>query len=795
MVVLSADENGGAGVMNIPVIHGRADIGRLHGVLRLLPTIVLCMMSVQPVAAQPAPARNAWSKLPVRMRLEPLTIRGRSSSPLPVQIKLEYNRNQILEGDLLLEIYNSVYSPDDLMATIRYDGIALQGADFFFNTILPPIEHSYNKQYLVTGWFETKTERIPLTADPDLLDPPEPHELLTIGLFERATLTCSCSGDSDYLRPSRNRLFLNNVLSPDKYSPQVDLKIDNPQIRQTLLETQRIQNYSANWDALELREDPLYLCAFDMVLLADGSLGRLDKRQLDALQVWVEAGGSLCVLPDDKRLTKLHLQFLQSLFEPRHSDTDIHLSLTDEGQLLVISDESLPVVHRRCGLGRVTLLPAVESLETQLSLTDIGTAVAHLWKLHSDSPVRSGNQLVVPSIEETLAGRGQSLQKTDRGYVIAGEGISPHTQRSYPDRSTLEQTPELAFQLPPKPGALTSITSDALIPEGVTMVPTSVIVLLLLAYVTAIGPADYLVLGWFRARKYTWILFPATTAVFTAVTLWIAHRYMSSSETGQSLTIVDVLEDGRAARLNNLQMLFYSAQTTTRQTESAAFVVPAKTLSGTVNLYGGYAQTPQPQSVGGDAIRYAGRFPQSYETERHVRQWEPQIIRTMSLAPQDVDIPQLPWDDIQLVRSEDGRRKLATQIRSAFPESLSVDAVVLHRQQVFSLITEGQFFSPGARRDGRRWSSLQTWERRHSPLPRRALVGHGLEQSSVVTGTRDYFSFVSQVSPEGSACMEDLPLLDPTSDQEWLLIVLTENNDGYVVWRRLFVDAADRPQP
>ena len=87
----------------------------------------------------------AQEKLPVRMRLQPLSTRGRSGGAIPIRIKLEYNSPQIREGDLVLQVYNSVVAGEDLSAEIRYEGIVLQGSDYIFNTVLPPVEHSYNK--------------------------------------------------------------------------------------------------------------------------------------------------------------------------------------------------------------------------------------------------------------------------------------------------------------------------------------------------------------------------------------------------------------------------------------------------------------------------------------------------------------------------------------------------------------------------------------------------------------------------------------------------------------------------
>ncbi|MCA9084726.1 MAG: hypothetical protein KDA81_11750 [Planctomycetaceae bacterium] len=731
-------------------------------------------------------AQDVRQKLPVRMRLEPLSIRGRSGSPIPLQIKLEYNQSQILEGDLLLEIYNSVYSADDLMASIRYDGIVLQGTDFFFNTILPPLEHSYNQQYLIVAWFETAEKRIPLTADPDLLDPPEPHELLTIGLYERANLICSCSGDSDFLKPSANRLFLNNALSLDNYTPKVGETAQPASGQRQFMDSQRIQNYTVSWDALELPEDPLYLCAFDLVLLADRALGRLDDRQMKALTTWVQAGGSLCVVPHHDRLNGTHLQFLQTLFE-HEGDPNLHLSLTDEGELLVIGGQSVPWINRYAGLGRVTLLMPSESFQRDLSAADMGTVVAHLWKVHRDSPVWQGERLIVVSLDDALQQQGLSIVSDERGLYVQGQqGHNRYAYNRYNDREQLAQFVGLNPELQPQPNPFSTICETALMPRGVKMVPTSIIALLLIAYVVAIGPFDYLVLGYFRARKYTWILFPVTTAIFTGVTLWVAHRYMSSTDTGSSVTMIDVIGDGRAVRQTTLEMHFYSAQAVVKEQQQEAFTVPARTLLATQPMYGGNMGQQQPRSIG-SGIRYRGRFPQTYETDRQVRQWEPQMIRTMSLAPEDAVLPAVPWNDSTLVMTNAGREKLAQLLTKAVGQSVQeVDALVLHCGERISVFPQGAFFSQGALREGRGWTEMDQWQQRNVATPQDGLIGYGVVQASVVTGTRNYLSLVSQVSPQGSASMEDLPLLDPTDDSQWLLVVLTETDGHFQVYRKLY---------
>ena len=738
---------------------------------------LLLLSSLLAVFCMPATAQR---KYPVQMRLEPLSIRGRSGGPIPVRIKLEYNSNQMLEGDLLLEIYNSVNEANDLAATIRYEGIVLQGTDYIFEAILPPLEHSYNKQYQIISWFDTESGRIPLSLDPK--NPAEPRELLSIGPHQRATLICSCSGEIDYLKPSANRLYLNHMLSLENYNP-VAPQAEDDDVEKFVQESMRILNYTTSWDAYDLPEDPLRLCCFDIVLLADGALSRLDDAQLEALKIWSEAGGSICILPNDRNLKKTHLQFLQTLFE-RNTDPDLHLSLTDKGTLLVISSQNEPIVNRHFGLGRVTLLPGLQDITSRLKDADLGSVVGHLWKVRSDSPVYQGQPWRTAKIEAVLAERNMALVQQNGNYKVGGMAMDPYGRvPEFPDLESLAAHYGLGNELPPRPGPLTSACETGLMPFGVEMVPAWVIGLLLVAYVVTIGPVDYLVLGFFRLRKFTWLLFPLVTAVFTALTIIIAHRYMASSETGGRLTIIDLVDDGRPVRQTDVQMHFYGQQTTLTKERNHSFVIPAQMIVGSDQPYAA-PQGPRPITAGMD---YSGRFPQAFSTTLQLRQWEPQMTRSLTLTPDLAGIPELPWDDFNLVGTESGRTKLRSLLATLQQSGAQVDAIVLNGRNQFPLFPgNGFMFSKSSIDAGQKWLTMDTWRRQQQLPPGDAVIAVGLLDSSARTGTRDFFSIVSQVSPHGSASLEDLPIFDLTDNGQWLLIVAVKQQLHTQVLRRVY---------
>ncbi|MCR9197058.1 MAG: hypothetical protein NXI04_00275 [Planctomycetaceae bacterium] len=744
----------------------------------MLPVKVLLLAWLVSSAACPAVAQE---KLPVRMRLQPLSTRGRSGGAIPIRIKLEYNSPQIMEGDLVLEMYNTVVSSEDLSAEIRYEGIVLQGSDYIFNTVLPPVEHSYNKLFQIVAWFETESDRIPLTSDPKQVDPPAPHDLLSLSRFERSTLVCSCTGTSDARRASTTRAFLGSRLSLDNYNPPDgdNRPAVDGEVRASSQLPTGVQNFTATWSAVDLPEDPLQLCAFDLVLLADGALGILEQRQMDALIRWVNAGGSLCVLPDGKRLRGPHLQFLQTLFETPN-DPSLALTLSD-GELLIISEQSQPIVNRHFGLGRVTLLPSVRQLETKLTDQHLRQINAHLWKVRRDNPMLEpgGGWFRQTDVANLLMENGYSYRKTGDGFVVAGRR-GRFTNFEVNDLSEAVSALNLSFRLEPQANSLNTAAETALLPRGIRMVPTWVIAALLIAYVIAIGPLDYLVLGFFKARKYTWLVFPVVTALFTWLTVSIAHSYLSSTDSGGRVTLIDLGTNGQPARQSSLQMHFYAAQTQVENERAEQFVVPAQVA--TISDWQRY-QNAAPRPVNA-SMSYSGRFPQNFSTLQNVRQWEPQTVRTLSLTPAQTDLPSIDWNDASLVTTPEGRDRLADQLRSLSSNDTRVDAVVLHQGDVLPVLS-GFLFSQNVRRTGEQWMRNGYYSRQSQEPNYDAILSQGLLSAASSASASTFFSIVSQVSPHGAATLEDLPLADPSDPTQWLLMVVVQEQGETTVFRKV----------
>ena len=690
-----------------------------------LAVLLLCLTAATPVRGE---------TLPVRMRLEPLIVRGRSDGPVVVQIKLEYNRNQILEGDLLLKVYDSIQSESNLTATIRYDGIVLHGNDYFLSAILPPIPHATAGHHLVAGWFVTESETIPLPSDPKFLDPPAPHEILSVYASERSTVIGFYSGRGQYKQESTTERFLKDVLRLDAYNPPARGVATN--------QLDRIQTRVCDLGARDMHSDPLHLCCFDVIVLTGGALAKLEQQQLNGLATWVEAGGSLCVQTNNEHLTDRHLNFLQRLFE--HPKTDPILALSDQNSLVLRCNSAAPIVFSTPGLGRALLLPCGTGLDKKLRQIQPGPLVAHLWKVRQYNGMQHGMKLP----ETDYAGQQTQLYSFDPHPVIVGLGPG---QRHF---------------------LLSS--ESALLPDGIQIVPFGIIAMLMTAYVLTVGPVDYFVLGLLKVRKYTWFLFPIVTAAFTAVTLMIAHQSMQTTETGDTLSIVDIGRGNRPLRRTDVRMHFHSSNSTINQQNRSSFVASMRT-----------------GSAPGVSLSYSGRFPQHFESQIPVRQWEPVLTRSMTLAPESIlKLPTIPWDDTALITSEAGHQNLQQLLADIPITEATTDVVILNGQAVYPIQTANALWDAESWRQVHRYlTNVGSVHRRQQYFTTQLLQAALINSAAadlVPESLSGYFGIVSQVSPHGAASLEDLPLLDTSDDNQWLLMVVITHQDQTTVFRRLY---------
>jgi len=301
-----------------------------------------------------------------------------------------------------------------------------------------------------------------------------------------------------------------------------------------------------------------------------------------------------------------------------------------------------------------------------------------------------------------------------------------------------------------------------LMPESIRIIPFGWIVLLLLAFVVAISPGDYLLLGLIKQRKLTWVLFPALCIAFAGGTVLLARYCLGTNDHRGAFVFVDVGRGGRVLRTSRYELVYaareFSSVTAYRDALAAA-VDPAALVRPPVDYYrGNYypGEVPSPDSAPFDLT---GRVPPGYEMRRTVHQWTPQLTRTLSIGGKGEDLG-LHWDD---VRPEDLQSGNGPLVVANLVGASGFDGEVL------------------------------------------LVSGHGIEQLRAAADPYDalvqvreflrdvtarpeegLFRLVSQVAPTGSGDFEDLSMLDPSDDTQWVVIAVQRQGDDYIICRRLY---------
>ncbi|MFM8476138.1 MAG: hypothetical protein ACKOEO_10125 [Planctomycetaceae bacterium] len=763
---------------------------------------ILLMFWATPAIAQPK----------IGLRLELISTRSRPSAPLPLLGRLEYNQPQYLEGTLELEVYNAkeYISEADLIAKIRREGIVLAGADYQFKLLFPPLPAAKEMNYAVRAWFVTEDDRIPLTSMQGRLNPPEPFDLLMLpdAQRERGRLVGSVCENERLDRPStQDREWLQQLLTFETWAVDTvaessvagsvsagqglnefagpESEVAAP--KSVLNPLQGLGHFVHSWNAGDVPEDPLWLCAFDLLLLSDGGLGKLNPDQLSAVLTWVRAGGSICIHAPEQ-LTGEHLNFLRELLgfgRGRAGD----LSLDSEGRLLVVADNPDALIEAEAELGRAVLLPSAESL-VQLRVTSEqqGRLLGLLWRFRKDLQLTDPESFRKAALLNRLRGvEGLgSFELDDYGVRVEGPVRSELIRDVYgqynriqlntmpgPNGGTYVVDSSLAMLLTthglqPQTDAYSATVSRYLLPSTLRLVPTWIMFLILVSYVTVIGPVEYFVLGWLRARKYTWVVFPATTLAFTLLTMAVAQIYMGDQDSQRTIRITDLGESRQPLRQSAITTLFYGSQATLPIAQRLQFAAHMSD-DAPVNPYDyGYNSRPRTADV---PPEYHGNFPQNWTLQQQVRQWSPVSLRTLTLSPEteNLRIPDLPWEDVELVSTEAGQEKLRWRLREL--ESETGDryyAAAFNSGKVYGLHgmpTMVNFSSDQYPYNNPRLMDEET--RLHQvlqTLPTQRPRANASERSG-------FFQLFSGISPDGSGTLEDLVMSDGSDESEWVLLV------------------------
>lgn len=618
---------------------------------------------------------------------------GRTGGPVPLHVTLNWEGRGILNGAL------EITCEDDGMTLCRYrlPNLALVSGPQTFRLTLPAMS--------------TLSSQFPAEAKVRFVTDADPSKKIDLGTFTillpgsdfRSLTIALVHAPGIRIHPMNHNLA--SLLRLDRFDPDPKLRL--------------IQSTPVHLAADEFPTQALSYCTFDLVVLTHEGFAELTRAQLTAIARWVEAGGSSCVVPGPRAIfRKHHVDFLNRLAR-------------------------LSNLYKIDAAGRILPPRGVPPSELRLSSPELGRAVIALDPSATEaSPAWRDAALFLWKVRRQQATviRERGSWRTDLQATI------PYDQRNWRtwniDQDSIDYGPNLY---------LDDTTVKALIPQDVELLPTGFILLLLFLFVLLIGPVDYTVLGRFRARRFTWVLFPSASVGLTLLLIVLSNIYLGSGDDRRSVTVVDLDEEGNALRWTRFEMLFsgHSGEVE-RDLERTLFVPVGNEQFGGWGAYSYLTDRVDPN----ETVLYDGSYPGNYHVTQEIVQWTPQFNRLLSFEPRAGEEP-FNWSGLREAIEKGGSRYPALMERVLQDHSFEGELFLVHGDELTTISSRGVV------------------------LPRRFL------RNLCVRPQRGLFSVVSQVSPSGGGNFEDLSLLDPTNPDEWMVGVAYRDGKDYVVLRRL----------
>ncbi|MFH0910527.1 MAG: hypothetical protein V1918_03315 [Planctomycetota bacterium] len=691
----------------------------------------------------PLPAGFAGE--PLGVTLHPVAIRSRSNAPMQFDAILAWNGSNLLRGRLEIVFRDG----PQILGRFRSDEIVLPMGEQRFHLMTPPVATSSFFKNNVTAdiFFSTPRERYVLDYQ-YLSAPGAEQRWLVMGLSSPGETT------DPQILPLLQSLFFeklrpetpvpDNPLSPESGEP-LGPGAPGGASAGAAAERKRlaITTSLARIVPEEMPVVPLEYCSFDLVFLPERGFALLKEKQLQAIRRWVEAGGSVCVLPG-QGLEEWHEAFLNNLAgAPAEKPAFV---LTDKGGIRPVRPEGTkPAALYPVELGRAAVVLAPPQAEEALSSPSWRSVSAFLWKLRF-------------SHGETVTRLGAWDAKAQRTLVAkGGSGDNPYGQYYGQYYSEEEAFDPASFF-----GAIPINTGDelvrSLLPQNIRPIRFSLILWILLAFVVVIGPVDYFLLGRLRLRKFTWVFFPLATLGFTLFTIALANHYMGIEDHRRGVVFVDVGQGGRPLRQTAYRIHFASQNQSRRTDLRRELFAPMDVNSFTRYSYYYYArQTPDAdldRSEENLTPWFEGEMPAFYSVSQALRQWKPQLNRSFTLeGGETCDI--IDWEGFRtaLFEAPGKRRDLCRQLLKEHPR---VRGVYLFTGDHFYVEQEA------------------------------GNVSSSFLRSVCARETKGLFSVVSRIAPNGAPNFEDLSILDSSDPGQWLLVIAEQRGDDTILYRRLY---------
>ncbi len=311
------------------------------------------------------------------------------------------------------------------------------------------------------------------------------------------------------------------------------------------------------------------------------------------------------------------------------------------------------------------------------------------------------------------------------------------------------------------------ICGALLFPKEVRVVPFGVVATILTLFLFAIAPADYLMLGLLRCRRYTWIVFPTSCLLFTVATVCVAQHYAGTIDRRGALVIVDIGEQGQPLRTTRIEHII-TAGTRRVSTEIKDGLFSVTDVQPLRSGEAGRAKPSEPSNradlgaaMETDPPDYVGTLPSTVTVTRVLREWTPSMARVTTIGAQAA-LPQVPWSEIERLDASTatGRKAIAERVQKAVPDSELLFVTPSENQQV-----------PAATPTSGPDSRFAQWPAILAALVRRS--------------EGRLFSVISRISPNGAGDLEDLAVPDGAQPKACLLHVTLQRGDDLIVLRRM----------
>lgn len=557
-------------------------------------SVFCCVLFTLPALAQEKPL-----KLSIRREWEG----ARSSAPLSLRAYAKWQRSELLEGRLQVDAF--VDTPR--ISHWTSNEISLSDSEQYVWLMSPRPMMTHTSRYVLRSELLSPTFR----QEHDDLD-------VDVPVRSRRVMVVALIGEHGVSVPAG----LGSVGPPTAFEHAMSLHD-----YVTARDAADLHLHLSRVEPKDFPGEPLRLLGLDAVMVPHDMLGRLKPAQLESLQQWLFAGGSMLLIRTGK-LTESADEWLRDTTHCSWSRAQM--------QARELPDN---VMVNDVGLG-------------QLLVLDRG--------LDGESPAwqRTACQLLRLRPE-----------RTNEIVLDRKLRISPDPLKSEDNWSSLEPRGRVYLEDRSGHGNLQQL----LMPESIRGMPFWLAASVLGLCLLFVGPADYWLLGALKRRRWTWVLFPLVALLFTGWMAQLAADHNGNNDSRRWLSIVDVTPSGEVLRTTRLELTYGASARVVSHEVKHQWWCDLRSNDLRSIYQSDLSLEAEPR------LEYSGAVPSNYVVSEPVRQWAPRMqrITTLGADPElaSLTLPQVDWSSLGAASGKDPitpakLEKLSPAISRRYPNAL-----------------------------------------------------------------------------------------------------------------------------